>query len=222
MNVLVIAPHPDDETLGCGGTLLKHKSAGDSLTWVIVTRGHEPHWSKEVLDRKECEIKEVGSAYGFDRVMRLDFPTVRMETIPFEEIMNQLGRALEQSSPECVYLNHAGDVHTDHRTIFDAAMSVLKPFNGGKHGVKRVLSYETLSSTEAMPAVLGRGFLPNVFSDISCHIENKLDIMARYTSEIQPYPLPRSLESIKALARVRGATIGVEYAEAFMLVREVN
>jgi LmbE family N-acetylglucosaminyl deacetylase len=222
MNVLVIAPHPDDETLGCGGTLLKHKSAGDMLTWLIVTRGHEPHWSPEILNNKETEIKEVASAYGFDRLLRLDFPTMRMDSVPFEEIIGKLGKAVEESRPECVYLNHGGDVHSDHRTIFDATMSVLKPFNSSKHGVKRVLSYETLSSTEAMPPVLGREFRPNVFTDISSHMQTKLDIMSKYTSEIQPYPLPRSLESIKALGRVRGATIGVEYAEAFMLVREVN
>jgi LmbE family N-acetylglucosaminyl deacetylase len=222
MNVLVIAPHPDDETLGCGGTLLKHKSAGDILTWVIVTRGHEPHWSKDILDCKETEIKNVASAYGFQRVTRLDFPTMRMDSVPFEEIIGKLGKTIEESRPECVYLNHGGDVHSDHRTIFDATMSVLKPFNSSKHGVQRLLSYETLSSTEAMPPMLGRQFLPNVFSDISSHIQTKLDIMSKYTSEIQPYPLPRSLESIKALGRVRGATIGVEYAEAFMLVREIN
>jgi LmbE family N-acetylglucosaminyl deacetylase len=105
--------------------------------------------------------------------------------------------------------------------VFDATMSALKAFNR-KRGVTRLLSFETLSSTEAAPANPSRAFLPNVFSDVTAFIERKLEIMALYETELQPFPLPRSLESIRALARYRGATVGLEYAEAFMLIRELN
>ena len=222
MQILVIAPHPDDETLGCGGALLKHKSNGDSLSWLVATRGHEPQWSAEVLEQKEREISAVAAAYGFDNTFRLNFPAIKLDKVPIDEIIVAIRDAITDSKPDCVYLNHVGDVHSDHRVLFEAAMSVLKPFYTGKHGVKRVLSYEVFSSTDAAPVNPARAFLPNVFTDITQFVDKKLEIMGMYESELQASPLPRALDSLRALARVRGATIGVEYAEAFMLVREVN
>jgi len=222
MRILVIAPHPDDETLGCGGSLLKHKSNGDSLSWLVATRGHEPQWSAEVLEQKEREISAVAAAYGFDNTFRLNFPAIKLDNVPMEEIIAAVRDAVTDAKPDCVYLNHCGDVHSDHRVLFEATMSVLKPFYSGQHGVKRVLSYEVFSSTDAAPVNPARAFLPNVFIDVSEFIETKLEIMALYESELQASPLPRALDSLRALARVRGATIGVEYAEAFMLVREVS
>jgi LmbE family N-acetylglucosaminyl deacetylase len=222
MRILVIAPHPDDETLGCGGSLLKHKSNGDSLSWVVATRGHEPHWSADLLDRKEKEIASVTAAYGFDQTIRLNFPTIRLDTIPLEEFIAAIRNAISDCKPELVYLNHFGDVHSDHRIVFEATLSVLKPFYSGTHGVKRILSYEVVSSTDAAPLNPARAFVPNVFTDVTDFLEKKLEIMALYESELQPSPLPRALDNLRALARLRGATIGVEFAEAFMLVREVN
>ena len=222
MRILVIAPHPDDETLGCGGSLLKHKANGDSLSWLVATRGHEPQWSAEVLEQKEREISAVAAAYSFDNTFRLNFPTIKLDTIPVEELIAGIRDAVTDSKPDCVYLNHAGDVHSDHRVLFEATMSVLKPFYSSKHGVKRVLSYEVFSSTDAAPVNPARAFLPNLFIDVTEFLEKKLEIMGLYESELQASPLPRSLDSLRALARVRGATIGVEYAEAFVLVREVS
>src|SRR5438132_13935767 len=109
MRVLAIAPHPDDETLGCGATILKHNAAGDTVCCVIATRGHEPQWSKEVLARKEDEIEKVAAAYCFEQVFRLNFPTVRMETIALNDIISALRDAIAQARPQCVYLNHSGD-----------------------------------------------------------------------------------------------------------------
>jgi LmbE family N-acetylglucosaminyl deacetylase len=222
MRILVIAPHPDDETLGCGGSLLKHKANGDSLSWLVATRGHEPQWSAELLEQKEREISAVAAAYSFDNTFRLNFPTIKLDKIPVEELIAGIRDAVTDFKPDCVYLNHAGDVHSDHRVLFEATMSVLKPFYSSKHGVKRVLSYEVFSSTDAAPANPARAFLPNVFIDVTEFLEKKLEIMGLYESELQASPLPRALDSLRALARVRGATIGVEYAEAFMLVREVS
>ena len=221
MRVLAIAPHPDDETLGCGGTLLSHRKKGDTISWLIVTRGHEPQWSKEVLAQKEEEIAAVNAAYGFANLYRADLPTVKLESLPLGDVIDKLREAITAAKPDIVYLNHFGDVHSDHRVVFDATMSVLKPFYGGRHGVKRVLSYEVLSSTDAFPANPARAFVPNVFADISQYIDRKLEIMSMYRSEVQDYPLPRSNDSLRALARYRGSSIGVDHAEAFMLVREV-
>lgn len=222
MRILVIAPHPDDETLGCGGSLLKHKANGDSLSWLVATRGHEPQWPGELLERKEREISAVTAAYGFENTFRLNFPTIKLDQIPLETIIGSVRDAIFDAKPDWVYLNHAGDAHSDHRVLFEATMSVLKPFYSSTHGVKKVLSYEVFSSTDAAPVNPARAFLPTVFTDVTEFLEKKLEIMGLYESELQPTPLPRALDSLRALARVRGATIGVEYAEAFMLVREVS
>jgi LmbE family N-acetylglucosaminyl deacetylase len=221
MKVLAIAPHPDDETLGCGGALLKHRAAGDSVSWLIVTRGHEPQWSAEVLGNKEGEIESVAAAYEFEQVFRFDYPATLMDTVSQAEIIASISGVIAEARPHLVYLNHAGDVHSDHRIVFDSVISAIKPFYSSRHGVKRILSYETLSSTEAAAPDRLRAFLPTVFCDITNFIERKLEIMSLYRSEIQPYPLPRANESIRALARFRGAAIGIEYAEALMLIRDL-
>ena len=221
MRVTVISPHPDDETLGCGGTLLKHKESGDQLDWIIVTRAHSPQWDTATLDRKESEITSVAKAYGFDQVVRLGFPTMQLDTLPLGNLISSIADAVEKTTPDQLYLTHSGDIHSDHRLVFDATMSALKAFNRNT-SVTRLLSFETLSSTEAAPANASRAFVPNVFSDVTAFIDRKLEIMSLYETELQPFPLPRSLESIRALARFRGATVGLEYAEAFMLIRELN
>lgn len=220
--VLVISVHPDDETLGCAGTLLKHKAAGDSIFWLIVTETHQPQWSPETIERKANEVKQVADAYNLEEYFKLGFPTVRLDTIPQADLIGRIREVVEEVKPNVVYLIHEGDVHTDHHAAFVATMSVLKPFYMARLGVRRILCYETLSSTEAAPAQSNRMFLPNVFSDITTHIERKIEIMAMYETESQLDPLPRGPSAIRALARYRGATIGVEYAEALMLMRELT
>jgi N-acetylglucosamine malate deacetylase 1 len=220
MNVLVVCAHPDDETLGCGGTILKHVREGDSVVWVVATQAHEPQWSAETILSKTEEVDRVAAAYGA-RVVRLGFQSSRLDVTPRSELMAAIAGAVEEAQPELVYVVHPGDVHGDHGDVFDATLAVLKAFRMGALGVRRILAFETLSSTEAAPAVAARAFMPTVFSDISADFERKLEIMALYESEAQPDPLPRAPAAIRALARLRGATVGVEYAEAFWLVREL-
>ena len=221
MRVLVIAPHPDDETLGCGGTILKHRAAGDAVSWIVVTKAHEPQWPKDVIDTREREIEEVAKAYAFEQTFRRQFPAARMDTVPIAELIEDISSAVKIVKPDFVYTVHGGDIHSDHRVIFEATVSAVKSFRAGDHGVSRLLSYETISSTDAMPPTGQSVFAPNVYSDITAHIDRKLEIMSMYKSEVHPYPLPRSLDSIRALARFRGATVAVGYAEAFTLLREV-
>ena len=222
MRVLVIAPHPDDETLGCGGTLLKHVAAGDSVSWVIVTKAHEPRWPAEVIERRERQIEQVSATYGFPKRFRLSFPAGRLDAVPLEDLMDSINEIVIEVRPGWIYTVHAGDVHSDHRAVFDATMSAVKSFNSASKGVSRLLSYETISSTDATPPTPATVFLPNVYCDITPFLERKLEIMSLYEGEVHPYPLPRALESIRALARFRGATIAAEYAEAFMLLRELR
>jgi len=221
MNILAISVHPDDETLGCGGTLLHHAAEGDRLYWLIVTEGHPPQWPKEVIARKAEEVAQVADAYGIESVLKLAMPTTHLDEVPISNLIDGIRSAVEKSRPQTVYLPHFGDVHTDHGAAFQAVMSVLKAFYMKKLGVQRVASYETLSSTEAAPPQSHRTFVPTLYRDISLYLEEKLRIMAMYLSEAQPDPLPRGPSAIRALARYRGATVGVEYAEAFQLIREV-
>jgi len=222
MRVLVIAPHPDDETLGCGGTLLKHVAAGDSASWVIVTKAYEPRWSAEDIARREQQIERVSAAYGFAKRFRLSFPAARLDTVPIEDLMATFNEIVADVKPEWIYTVHAGDVHSDHRVVFEATTSAVKSFNSANKGVSRLLSYETISSTDATPPSPTTVFLPNVYCDITPFLERKLEIMSLYEGEVHPYPLPRALESIRALARFRGATVATEYAEAFMMLRELR
>lgn len=220
MNVLAISAHPDDETLGCGGTLLKHRAAGDSIFWIIATVCHEPQWSAGVIERKAHEVERVAAVYGAERI-KFGFKNARLDTIAIGELMKPIERAVDDIKPEVVYVVSGGDIHTDHLALFTATMSVFKPFYMKRRGVRRVLGFETLSSTDAAPPRAERAFVPNVFSEITPYMDAKLDVMALYETEVQPEPMPRSPSAIRALARYRGSTISTEYAEAFALIHEV-
>lgn len=221
MRALVVCAHPDDETLGCGGTMLKHVDAGDDVHWAVATQAHEPAWSAEAIERKAAEVDAVAAAYGLAGHTRLGFPSSRLDVTPRAELMAAVGGVVERVRPELVYVVHPGDVHGDHADVYESTLAVLKAFRMGALGVRRVLAFETLSSTDAAPPEPYRAFLPSVYSDIGPQLERKLEIMALYASEAQPDPLPRGPSAIRALARLRGATVGVEYAEAFRVVREL-
>ena len=220
MRTLAFSVHPDDETLGCGGTLLKHKNEGDELFWVVVTEAKTSGWSKELIQQKAKEVEKVAKAYQMTDVFKLGFPTTQLDTIPQSDLITSLREIIAKIKPETVYMVHSGDVHTDHHAVFSAAFSVFKSFYTQKWGVKQILSFETLSSTEAAPQLVGRVFVPNVYSDITPYLEKKIEIMNLYETEAQKDPMPRGPSAIRALARYRGATVGVEYAEAFMLLRK--
>ena len=221
MRVLAVSAHPDDETLGCGGTLLKHRSAHDEMYWLIATQVFEPRWSSAVIATKAEEVTRVAEAYGMKEVFPLRRCTARLDTAPRAELIEAVANVIAQTRPEIVYVVHGGDVHTDHQVVFASTMAVLKPSYMARAGVRRILAFEVLSSTEAAPATADQHFVPTVFSDITSVLEHKLAIMALYESEAHADPFPRGPSAIRALARLRGATIGVENAEAFMLVREL-
>jgi len=222
MHILAISAHPDDETLGAAGTLLSHAAQGATLHWLIGTEAHEPQWSRETIARKAAEVERVAQAYPMKSVHKLRQPTTKLDRVELNVLIDGVRRVIEEVRPEIVYLVHAGDVHTDHHAMFTATMTVLKAFYMRKWGVRRVLSFETLSSTDAAPPQFHRAFIPTVYHDISAQLEKKIQVMDLFASEAQPDPFPRGPAAMRALARYRGATIGVDYAEAFMLIREVN
>lgn len=220
MRVLAIAAHPDDETLGAGGTLLKHARAGDEIHWLIVTQPDPNDWATEVVSQCLAQVKRVGEAYGFKEVVELGLPAARLDQVPRRETVDAVTRVIRDIRPERIYTVGETDAHTDHRITFEALMLACKT-SRAELGSAAVYAYEVLSSTEAALGWNGQVFVPNTYSDIEPFMERKIEIMNLYQNQLQPEPLPRSSESIKALARYRGTGIGLAYAEAFRLVRQI-
>ena len=219
-NVLVIAVHLDDETLGCGGTLLKHKANGDAVHWLIVTSIKEENgFAASVVEARRQEIKAVSSMYSFDGVYDLDFPTMQLDTIPFSRLIGNISDVFAQVEPNIVYLPFKSDVHTDHQIAFKAAYSCTKTFRCPS--IKKIVMMETLSETEFAPSTKEDSFIPNMFVDITDFMERKIEIMDAYKTEMGTHPFPRSERNIRALATFRGATAGCEYAESFMILKEI-
>ena len=219
--VLVIAPHPDDETLGCGGTVLRHVARGDRVHWVIVTAVKTSNgFTEERVRSRDAEIDAVASAYGFAGVHRLDFPTMTLDTVPKADLVGALGRVVKATSAQILYVPYRNDAHTDHAAVFDAAAACAKTFR--YPSVRSVRAYETLSETEFGIRPDDPGFRPNLFIDIEDHFEKKLEIMGIFASELGPFPFPRSEVTLRALAQLRGSQSGVQAAEAFMLLKEIQ
>lgn len=219
--VLVVAVHPDDETLGCGGTLLKHKKLGDKIFWLIVTSMKpEKGFSRERICRREREIAKVAGLYRFDGVYHLDLPAVELDCISRDALIKSIGTIFHKVKPNTVYLPFMGDAHSDHRIVFDAAYSCTKVFR--YPSIKKVLMMETLSETEFASCISKNSFKPNYFSDITKFLRNKIGIMKVFKGEMGRHPFPRSAKNIEALATFRGGMSGCAYAEAFMLLREIS
>ena len=217
---LVVSVHPDDETLGCGGTLLRLGRQGVRLDWLIITKAWSPAWRPAMVRAKTREVNAVARAYGMASVKRLGFPSTHLDQVPSGDLIEEVATAVQECKPDTVFMVHGGDVHTDHRVFFQAAASVFKRFRLSELGIERILSYETLSSTGMSVSPDAAQFQPAVYSNISGVLEEKLEVMALYKTEIQADPLPRGPSSIRALARHRGAAVGLEHAEAFMLLHE--
>lgn len=218
MKTIVIAPHPDDEVLGVGGTLMRRKAEGAQMAWLIVTRmAAETGWCDEKIRQRAGEIKRVSELFGFNSVSELQFPSTKLDQVPTSDLVVAISNIFKKFEPEEVFVPHPSDVHTDHRVVFDAVAGCTKWFR--YPSVKRVLAYETLSETD-FGLGTGKVFQPNVFVNIEPYLQDKLRAMDIYTSEIGNFPFPRSHEAIQALARLRGAASGFKAAEAFQLLRE--
>ncbi len=219
--VLVISVHPDDETLGCGGTLLKLARQGHKINWCIVTcMSENAGYSRKEIVQRDNEIKKVGKIYEFNRVDKLNFEAAALDTLDMKMVINPLSKLIGDIKPDTLFMPFKWDVHSDHRIVFDAVWSCVKSFRSPF--IKTILMMETLSETEMAPPIASNWFVPNFFVDISPFLEKKIEIMELFKSEIHPSPFPRSAENIRALARFRGGSINCNYAESFMVLREVR
>lgn len=217
--VLVVAPHPDDETLGCGGTLLRHVAEGDRVHWLLATEMTDAFGAAR-RQAREQELGAVERAYGFAGVHRAGFPTMQLDARPMSELIDAFGRIFQEVQPGIVYLPYRNDAHSDHAAVFDASAACCKSF---RHpSVRRVLAYETLSETEFGLRPDDPGFRPNVFVDIAAQLERKVEVLRLFVGEMGEFPFPRSETCVRALAALRGSQAGTAAAEAFMLLKEIR
>ncbi len=214
--ILVCAAHPDDETYGAGGTILRHTALGDEVRLVIFTKPYPPDWDRDLIAEKREETENSVGILGVRRVQFLDYPTAKLDTVPQKELIDDLRKIITDYSPEIVYTTHYNDIHQDHRSVFHAVVVAARPIPNSP--VKRILAYELLSSTEWGGHFSGKAFQPNFYVDISSTLRTKLEAISQYRSELKSYPHPRSLETVEALAKKRGSEAGLAAAEAFEVV----
>lgn len=224
-SILVIAAHPDDEVLGCGGTIVKHSNMGDNIHVAFLADGvfsrlGEKKLQENELVRRRKSAKKACKILGVNSVSFEDFPDNRMDTVPLLQITQSIEKLIDIHKPSIIYTHHSGDVNIDHKTISNAVITACRP--QGKYSVKTILSFEVPSSTEWQVHGGGTIFHPNFFEDISETLEKKIKALEVYDEEMRDWPHPRSYKAVKHLANWRGATIGVEAAEAFMLRRHIN
>jgi LmbE family N-acetylglucosaminyl deacetylase len=220
-NVIVISAHPDDETLGVGGTILKHIANGDNVYWLIVTNVFENQgFSKERVESRQLEISKVEKMFGFKETFNLNYPTMTLSSSSLIKMVPEISTVFSEVKPEIIYTLNRSDAHSDHRVIFDAVMACTKSFR--YPFIKQILMYECISETEFAPALAEKVFLPKYFIDITNYLDKKNEVMKICESELGQHPFPRSLENIKALAHFRGASVGVQYAEAFQLLKYID
>lgn len=215
---MVISVHPDDETLGCGGTILKKLKQGHQVDIVLVTNiSIDQGFSADRVESRQEEIRQMKDKYGCN-VHLMNLKSMELDKYDKGDLVGKFSEVMGLVEPNVVYLPYKGDAHSDHRVVFEAAYSCTKTFR--YPFIEEVYMIEVLSETDYAPALSENMFIPNVFEDISDFIEKKLDIMGIFESEIAPPPFPRSLENIKSLAMVRGSQSGFLYAESFMLLKK--
>lgn len=217
---LVIAPHPDDEVLGCGGTIARLAAMQRDVHVAVVTRGTPPRFDPVQVEQVAAETAAAHRYLGVKQTHHLDFPAAELDRVPQADLNVALGDLVRATAPDTLFLPFPGDIHRDHQIVFAAALVAARP-NAGRFPA-RIYAYETLSETNWNAPALTPAFAPTVFVDISEHLTTKLDAFALFASQVRNAPDERSLATIGALATVRGATVHRSAAEAFVLIREVD
>lgn len=218
--ILVVAPHPDDEVLGCGGIIKKYSENGHLVYVLIVTRGTPKMYSEEKIINVRKEAKESHQILGVKDTFFFDFHAPDLDITSRADISRSIAKLLNELQIDELYLPHRGDIHHDHGVVFHAGLVAARPV--GNYTVKRIFCYETLSETEWAAPFSDDAFIPNHFVAIESQMKYKLEAMQCFKSQVRPFPSTRSLETIDALAKYRGATVGFNRAEAFMIIRTIE
>ncbi len=223
--ILIIAAHPDDEVLGCGGTIAKYSQSNDVYIAVLGEgissryNGKREEINKELLNLQE-QSKKAGKFLGVKENLFFDLPDNQFDTVPFLKIVKKVEKVIEKIKPAIIYTHHTGDLNIDHRITFQAVLTAARPINNCP--VKKIYSFEVPSSTEWSFQKINNPFSPNVFENISATINKKIEAIQIYKTEVREFPHPRSEEAILAIAKRWGSVAGVKYAEAFELVKSIT
>ena len=225
-NVLVVAAHPDDEVLGCGGTIARLAQAGVKVDVLLIADGEKSRLTNEdtaelgkLKNKRQSAAERARIILGSKSVECLDFPDNALDTVSMLDIVKVIEKRIENLRPNVIFTHHPSDVNIDHRIVYEAVTVACRPVP--EFPVKELLFFEVMSSTEWRPAGKGQNFHPHYFVDISNTLEVKKNALTAYENEMRDFPHPRSLMACEALARWRGATAGVTAAEAFVLGRKL-
>lgn len=219
MKIVVVSPHPDDESLGAGGFIIKHKKAGDQVYWINITDVEENQgWDNDFVARRKKQISQVCEFYKFDGFYNLRFQPSTLENISKGEIISAFSRCIKEIQPDWIVLPNPGDAHIDHLITYEVGMSCTKAFR--YPSIKKILTMEILSETDFSKS--GEAFSPNYYVDITDSLEEKIEVLGIYDTEFGEPPFPRSIEAVKALALLRGSASGCGYAEAFRIIKEIE
>jgi LmbE family N-acetylglucosaminyl deacetylase len=212
VNILVIAAHPDDEVLGMGATIKKLSKKREQIHLCVVSEGASAQYEDEkmIKVRRESCLKS-SKLLGIRQIKFLDFPDMRLDSIPHLEINRELEKQIVKFEPEIVYTTPNNDLNKDHQKVYESTLVVTRPFSS----VKSVLCYE-------MPGIVNTPFCPNIYEDVTKEFHFKLRAFKFYWSEVEKSPHPRSLEAINAIATYRGNQAGLQKAEAFQLIRSIS
>lgn len=217
--ILVIAPHPDDEVLGCGGTMARLADMGSSVEVAIVTEGKPPRYDRVGVAKIRAEATAAHVLLGVRSTHYLDLPAAELDGIPHADLNAAIGALIEATMPDTIFVPFVGDIHLDHQLVFRSTMVAARPRQASYP--RTILAYETLSETNWSAPYVEPIFAPTVYVDIASTLDRKLAAFAAYESQCCVFPNERSPEAIRALAMLRGATVHRHAAEAFVLVREV-
>lgn len=219
-NVLFIAPHPDDEVLGCGGVINKLALAGDQVFVLIMSRGTPKYYSDDQIRNVRGEARNAHQLLGVKETFFLNYHAPELDAVPLSEISKSIYVYIQKLSVNTLFIPHKGDIHNDHTVVFKAALVAARPVND--YTVDEIHCYETLSETEWAPPFGDDAFIPNLFIDVTDNFPVKLDALKCFRSQLKQFPNPRSVEAIEALSKFRGATVGFHHAEAFMTIRRIQ
>ena len=224
--ILIVAAHPDDEVLGCGASIAKWSNAGESVHVLIMSEGATSRGSVRDVNMNSTELSLLsksanlaGKILGTSSVKLLGLPDNRMDSLDRLDIIKLVEKEVDRLKPHTVVTHHGGDLNIDHRIIYESVITACRPQPG--HVVKRLLTFEVVSSTEWQPSGSNSVFQPNWFEDVSITIDRKIEALKEYEMEMRQWPHARSLQNIEYVAKYRGASVGCAAAEAFMLIREI-
>lgn len=217
-SILIIAAHPDDEVLGCGGTIRHFVEKGNQVHICFVTDGTTGRdgVTKQQVEGKHAESERAAELLGVTAIHRLPFQDMRLGTVPHRELNNALADVWQAVRPEIVFSHSNTDINLDHRCIYDAVEVLARP---SENGLRELYAYEVPSSTEWR---LGKSFVPTTFFNIAPHLAVKQQALACYKTELREFPHPRSVKGVEVFAQYRGLQSGYEYAEAFQLMRSYH